>query len=264
MQGDYSEQYVHLWQNHWWWQSRHDLVLRAIRELRKRSNPVASQSETSWRILDIGCGGGVAFDDFSKFGEVYGIEPDAHLANAIPKWQDRIEQRFFDAEYTPEEPFDLVLMLDVLEHIEQDEDALISLKKILSPNGYAIITVPALMSLWSAHDEVNHHFRRYTASNLQTLLTSTGFQVHRLHYFFSWSLPLLYFRKLIAKKKDNYAVTVPPNVINGLFSTLSHFENMMRRFHVQFPLGSSLFAIVSNSETTPAAVESQSSEQVPG
>ncbi len=262
VQGDYSEQYVHLWQNHWWWQSRHDLVLRSIRELRKRSKSVEPGGDAPWRILDIGCGGGVAFDDFSKFGEVFGIEPDAHLAHAIPKWQDRIEQRFFDAEYTPEEPYDLVLMLDVLEHIEQDEDALLSLKKILRPNGHAIITVPALMSLWSAHDEVNHHYRRYTASNLQTLLTSTGFQVQQLHYFFSWSLPLLYFRKLIAKKKDNYAVTVPPKVINGLFSTLSHFENMMRRLHVQFPLGSSLFAVVKNCETSPVAEATPVSTQV--
>ena len=263
MQGDYSEQYVHLWQNHWWWQSRHDLVLKAIRARRKRSKSVQIEANKPWRILDIGCGGGVAFDDFSQFGEVYGIEPDEHLAHAIPKWEDRIEQRFFDADYAPEEPFDLVLMLDVLEHIEQDEDALLSLRKILRPDGFAIITVPALMSLWSAHDEVNHHFRRYTASNLKTLLTSTGFQVHRLHYFFSWSLPLLYFRKLIAKKKDNYAVTVPPKVINGLFSSLSNFENMMRRLHVQFPLGSSLFAIVSRSETSPEKIGSPPAGQVP-
>ncbi len=245
MQGDYSEQYIHLWKNHWWWKSRHELVMRAIRKLRKKRKA----SDEEWRLLDIGCGGGVAFDDFSRFGSISGIEPDPHLAHAIPKWEDRIEQRFFDASYVPEEKFDLVLLLDVLEHIEQDEDALLALKKILRPNGAAIITVPALMSLWSAHDEVNHHFRRYTAANLRTLLTSTGFRVERLHYFFSWSLPLMFVRKLVARKKANYSISVPRWPVNEIFKSMTNFENFLRRFHVQSPLGSSLFALVTYEDT---------------
>ncbi len=219
--------------------------MRAIRKLRKKRKA----SEEEWRLLDIGCGGGVAFDAFSRFGSVYGIEPDPHLAHAIPAWQDRIEQRFFDANYVPEEKFDLVLMLDVLEHIEQDEEALLALKTILRPNGAAIITVPALMSLWSAHDEVNHHFRRYTSANLETLLTSCGFRVEKIHYFFSWSLPLMFARKLVARKQENYSVSVPRWPLNGVFKNLTNFENFLRRFHVQSPFGSSLFALVTCDDT---------------
>lgn len=240
MQEDYSAEYLNLWKNHWWWQSRHELVMRAIRQLRK-----SRRKEASWEILDIGCGGGVAFDDFSRFGEVSGIEPDPLLAHAIPKWEPQIQQCFFNTKYQPESPFDLVLMLDVLEHIEHDEDALIALNQILSPEGFAIITVPALMSLWSAHDEVNHHFRRYTAANLETLLRSTGFKVHRLHYFFTWSLPLMFLRKFLAKKQENYSVKVPSWPMNGLFKSLSNFENLLRRFYIYLPIGSSLFAVVS-------------------
>ena len=244
MQADYSEEYIHLWKNHWWWQSRHELVMRTIRKLRKKG-----QKDRDWRILDIGCGGGVAFDDFSKYGEVYGIEPDEHLAHAIPKWKDRVEQRFFDSTYSPDEKFDLVLMLDVLEHIEFDEEALLALRKILSPKGRVIITVPALMSLWSAHDEVNHHFRRYSAANLETLLTSIGFKVHRLEYFFTWSLPLMYLRKILAREQEKYSVEVPRWPLNDVFKSMTQFENLLRKFYIQFPLGSSLLAIVSVDES---------------
>lgn len=240
MQADYSEEYIHLWRNHWWWQSRHEMVMRTIRKLRKKGD-----KDKNWRILDIGCGGGVAFDDLEKYGAVYGIEPNEHLAKAIPKWQDRIERRLFDATYQPDEKFDLVLMLDVLEHIELDEEALLALRKIVASSGRVIITVPALMSLWSAHDEVNQHFRRYTAANLETLLTSVGYKVHRLEYFFSWSLPLMYLRKALARKHENYAVTVPRWPLNSIFKSMTQFENLLRKFHIQFPLGSSLLAIVS-------------------
>lgn len=246
MQSDYSADYIHLWKHHWWWQSRHELVMRAVKKMRK-----SLDENSNFRILDIGCGGGVAFDDFSKFGDVYGIEPDEQLAHAIPQWKDRIEQRYFDATCQPEAPFDLVFMLDVLEHIEHDEDALLALRSILAPQGKVIITVPALMSLWSAHDVVNHHFRRYNAANLETLLRSTGFHVHRLDYFFTWSLPLMYLRKVLARNQESYAVKVPGWPVNGIFKSMSNFENLLRRFHIHLPIGSSLIAIVSKDESNP-------------
>ena len=242
MQANYSEQYIRLWKNHWWWQSRHELVMRTIRKLHKQ----AQVKSNSFRILDIGCGGGVAFDDVSQFGDVYGIEPDPHLAVALPHWRDRIEWRLFDNDYVPQEPFNLVLMLDVLEHIQHDEDALLHLKNVLEPGGFAIITVPALEALWSAHDEVNLHYRRYTAANLKTLLTSCGFQVRKLHYYFSWSLPLMYLRKFFAQNTASYLVDVPRWPINGAFKTISNFENLLRRFQLSMPLGSSLFVIAEN------------------
>lgn len=242
MQTDYSRQYVSLWQNHWWWQARHELVMHSIRLLRKQ----VGATDKQWRMLDIGCGGGVAFRDLSTFGDCYGLEPDPVLATAIPEYSSVIQQQPFDENYQPDEPFDLVLMLDVLEHIERDEDALLHLKKVLKEDAFAIITVPALESLWSAHDVVNKHFRRYTAGNLRTLLNSTGYHVQRLHYYFTWSLPLMYVRKLLARKEDHYSVTVPGWPVNGMFRTFSNFENLLRRFHVPMPIGSSLLAIVKN------------------
>lgn len=240
MQREYSQQYLSLWQNHWWWQARHSLVLAEIKRLRQKN----SQSDRPWRILDIGCGGGAGFQDYSQFGEVFGIEPDPELATALPEWSERIEQRCFDATYRPAEAFDLVLMLDVLEHLEHDEDALLAVQRVLRPGGFLLITVPALMSLWSVHDEMNQHFRRYTAANLRLLLQSTNYQIHKLHYFYSWSLPLMYLRKVLTKDQDGYSVSIPPWPLNGLFRRLSNVENSLHRRRLHLPLGSSLIALV--------------------
>ncbi len=63
-----------------------------------------------------------------------------------------------------------VVMLDVLEHIEDDREALTILHSLLERGGYAVLTVPALQVFWSIHDEVNRHYRRYSRRLLQQRL----------------------------------------------------------------------------------------------
>jgi hypothetical protein len=84
----YSQYYADLWRRHWWWQVRHEVVMHEL----SRMLPPVSANAIPPRILDIGCAGGVAFDDFSRFGDVRGIEPDAQLVNSTPHWRSRIEQ----------------------------------------------------------------------------------------------------------------------------------------------------------------------------
>ena len=242
MQTSYSRQYVDLWRRHWWWQSRHDRVMRKVSSLVPRN----SESSTRPQILDIGCCGGVMFDDLSNHGDVHGIEPDEGLVDAVPRWAGVVEQAFFGRDYESDRQYDLVLMLDVLEHIEDDVGALDSLRQLLVPGGAAIITVPALMSLWSAHDEANLHFRRYERPQLRRLLTSSGFNVRELHYFFGWPLPLMYARRLLAHSADDgYQVQVPPRPVNELFRALSTVERWLTSSTgVPAPLGSSLLAVV--------------------
>ncbi|HEY4328448.1 MAG TPA: methyltransferase domain-containing protein, partial [Phycisphaerae bacterium] len=109
MQSDYARQYENLWLHHWWWQSRKQFVLGHLRRL--------NAQRPFNQILDIGCGNGLFFDDLSQFGAVQGIEPDPSLVHDGPH-RRQIEIRLFDSTYLPPNPFDLILMLDVLEHIE--------------------------------------------------------------------------------------------------------------------------------------------------
>src|SRR5262245_5321274 len=114
MRADYARQYEDLWRRHWWWRARRQVVLSRLEVIYGRKATV--------RILDIGCGNGLFFEELRRFGDVRGIEPDSGLVAADGPFRDRIEVRGFDAGYLPREGEtpDWVLMLDVLEHLEDD------------------------------------------------------------------------------------------------------------------------------------------------
>jgi 2-polyprenyl-3-methyl-5-hydroxy-6-metoxy-1,4-benzoquinol methylase len=249
MQESYSTIYADLWRRHWWWRVRHELVLRTVAHLFHRDEtPPAGRT-----IFDIGCAGGVSFDDLSQYGKVYGLEPDPILVDACPQWRERIELTGFGPDYAPARQYDLVLMLDVLEHIEDDTAALGRLQHILKPGGRAILTVPALQTLWSVHDVMNRHYRRYNKTGLRRLLEASSLAVRDLQYFFIWPLGLMYLRKLLLGTKQqpgkSYTVTVPAAPVNSLFAGLSRTEQRLMWLGVRWPLGSSLLAVVERPRT---------------
>jgi SAM-dependent methyltransferase len=244
MQKAYSTLYADLWQRHWWWRVRHELVIRTVEQLLKGNNTPPPEKH----ILDIGCAGGVSFDDLSRYGEVYGLEPSPILVDTCPQWRGRIELIAFGPDYSTSRQYDLVLMLDVLEHIEDDVAALRRVRHLLKPGGHAILTVPALQSLWSMHDVVNGHYRRYSKMGLQRLSEDSGFAVCDLRYFFFWPLGLMFLRKLLCGTGQHpgksYTVTVPSALVNRLFAGFSRTEQRLMRLGVSWPLGSSLLLVV--------------------
>jgi SAM-dependent methyltransferase len=239
MQESYSTIYLDLWRRHWWWRVRHELVMRTVEQLFHGDDTPPSQRT----IFDIGCAGGVSFDDLSRYGEVYGSEPAPTLVDSCPQWRQCIELTGFGPDYSASRQYDLVLMRDVLEHIEDAAGALGNLRQLLKPGGHAILTVPALQSLWSVHDVINRHHRRYDKMDLHRLIENSGFAVCELRYFFIWPLGLMY---LGTKQRDrkSYTVTVPPAPVNRLFAGLSRTERRLMRLGVHWPLGSSLLAVV--------------------
>jgi SAM-dependent methyltransferase len=243
MQESYSTIYVDLWRHHWWWRARHELVMHTVEKLLQ--GDVTPPRERN--ILDIGCAGGVCFDDLSRYGEVYGVEPDPNLVDSCPQWRERIELTQFGSSYSTSRQYDLVLMLDVLEHIEDGAMALKQVRQLLKPGGQAILTVPALQSLWSVHDVINLHYRRYNKRGLKRLIEASGFTVRDLRYCFIWPLGLMYLRKLLLGTKQRpgkaYTVSVPFPPVNRLFVGLSRFEQRLMRFGIRWPIGSSLLAI---------------------
>jgi SAM-dependent methyltransferase len=207
-------------------------------------------------IFDIGCAGGVSFDDLSRYGEVYGSEPDPTLVDSCPRWRHCIELTGFGPNYSASRQYNLVLMLDVLEHIEDAAGALGNLRQLLKPGGHAILTVPALQSLWSVHDVVNQHHRRYDKMGLHRLIKDSGLVVRELRYFFIWPLGLMYLRKLSfgtkQRARKSYTVTVPPAPVNRLFAGISRTELKLMRLGVHWPLGSSLLAVAERPQGLPS------------
>lgn len=246
MQASYSTQYRDLWRRHWWWQSRHRLVMQTLKRV-CAADGIPTQERS---LLDIGCAGGVAFDDFSSFGNIRGVEPDSRLVDFDSRWAASVDITCFDSKYEPRHRPNIILMLDVLEHIEDDAAALESVHTLLMPGGTAILTVPALPSLWSEHDEVNLHFRRYTKGVLRERLQAAGLEIRSLRYMFGWPLGLMYARRFLAKSgKSEYSVNVPPRPINAAFRFLTFVEENVCRMVGMWPfVGSSLVAIVTRSQ----------------
>ena len=166
--------------------------------------------------------------------------------------RDRIRIVSFGPDFEDEETYDLVLMLDVLEHIKDDRGATRRLFDLLSPGGHAIITVPALPGLWSMHDIVNRHHRRYTKESLGSTLTSSGLKILKMRYMFGWVAAALVFRRLLSPPEDiteeepeesSYRVSVPPGPINASLYALCRIEELTIG-RVGLPTGSSLIALV--------------------
>jgi SAM-dependent methyltransferase len=227
---------------HWWYRARRDILADLIR--RRITLPPQA------RILEIGCGTGHNLDMLGRFGTVDAIEIDG-AARAIAS--SRLGRRVGDAPL-PDLPgiddarYDLIAVLDVVEHIADDRAALASMARKLRPGGSILITVPAFQWMWSAHDVVNHHHRRYTKKMLRRAVADAGLQLRFLSYFNSLLFPLAAASRLAGRltgKKDSDD-KLPPRPLNALFETLFKLErHAIGRF--AFPPGVSLVAIVSAS-----------------
>ena len=146
---------VRLEECHWWWLSRRAIVESIIRKL---ALPAGID------ILEAGCGTGGNLAMLSQFGNVYGMELDDVARDyAVQRKIGTVEPgKLPDPIPFPGRTFDLIVLMDVLEHLEDDSGCLKALRKRLKPGGSIVISVPALKMLWSPHDDSHHHFRRYT------------------------------------------------------------------------------------------------------
>jgi 2-polyprenyl-3-methyl-5-hydroxy-6-metoxy-1,4-benzoquinol methylase len=232
----YGEAYRELYTKHWWWRSRTEFILKTLREL--------PGSGTRNEILDIGCGDGLFFDRLAEFGNVEGVEPSPELVSKDNPHRDRIHICPFDANFQPDKRYSLVLMLDVLEHLPNPVAALRHALDLLHPDGQAIITVPAFMSLWTSHDVLNHHYTRYTKSRFRIVAEQAGFRICAERYFFHWTCPI----KLAARCVESILPSkpkppgIPATFVNSalFWLSLAEQETLTR---LPMPFGSSLMIV---------------------
>jgi SAM-dependent methyltransferase len=231
---DYGRHYRVLYERHWWWRAREAVVLRALERLRP---------EGGWRsALDVGCGDGLLLDALEAYASsVEGLEPDRNLVSEARA--KRIHVRSFDATFRPGRTYDLVLFLDVLEHIERVEPAIFHARTLLDPGGVLVVTVPAFRHLWTTHDDLNHHVTRYTRRRLLELL-SEGFEVEEARYFFRWVYPAKVAQRLVEgiRRPEPAPPEVPPAPVNAALYLLSRVEETLLR-KAPLPFGTSVLAV---------------------
>jgi SAM-dependent methyltransferase len=170
----YREQFE-LEDTHWWFEGRRAVIWALLRRVGTAGD---------LRLLDAGCGTGRNLLEFGPLGTAQGVDssPDAiefcRRRGLRAVSQGEIEELHFD-----DGAFDLILATDVLEHLKDDRAALRELRRVAAPGGRMLVTVPAYDWLWSQHDAVHHHFRRYTLAPLQERLRSTGWEPVTWSYF---------------------------------------------------------------------------------
>ncbi len=236
MDPEYGRRYRELFTSHWWWRARAQLVLEVLR----RHAPSGG-----WpAILDVGSGDGLFLDELAEFGKAEGVEPDAALVSDRMRQDGRVHVQPFDARFQPGRRYNLILFLDVLEHLRDPVAALQHATSLLAPGGTIIITVPAFRALWTAHDDWNHHVTRYTRAELAAQLAAAGLRMDEGFYFFHWLVPLkLASRALEATRAVQPGMpSVPPAPLNRLFRAISRLEaRLLTPLHL--PFGSSLLAV---------------------
>ncbi|HWZ59367.1 MAG TPA: class I SAM-dependent methyltransferase [Gemmatimonadaceae bacterium] len=239
MDPEYGRKYRELYERHWWWRAREAVIVDALR----RHPPAGGWGHGN--ILDIGCGDGLFFDRLATFGEsVQGVEPAAALVSDDPARRDRIFIGPFDERYQPGRSFRLIVMLDVLEHLDDPAGALRHALSLLDPDGVFLATVPAFRSIWTTHDDLNEHRTRYTKATMRALAAAGGLTIDRLEYFFHWTYPVKLAQRALetVTRPAPKPATVPPRPINAALQALSTAERAILA-PLQLPFGSSLLVV---------------------
>ena len=234
MDPSYTAAYAELYRTHWWWRVREGVLLDKIREL------LGNRAHDA-RILDVGCGAGLFFDALEQFGRVEGIESDPIAVAQSGRWRDRIHIGEVET-FTGGEPFDLILALDVVEHVPNPSILLRHAARLLASTGSMVITTPAFDWLWTSHDCLNHHVKRYTAGEMRALIREAGLHPIDTQYLFqSLIVPKLLVRTMEAIHRVGPSVpTIPPAPLNRALETWFRTEHAIAGW---LPFGSSVLSV---------------------
>jgi SAM-dependent methyltransferase len=240
MDRDYELQTHQAEDQHWWYRGRRTVLERVLTDLRLPARA---------RILDAGCGSGRNMVEFARHGTVTGIElSDTSVALARERGAgDVIEGSVLDMPFEADS-FDLAASLDVIEHLQDDLQALRELRRVVAPGGSLLVTVPAYQWLWSGHDEINHHFRRYTRRSLQRIGEQAGWHQVRTTYFNSLLLPAAILLRVLDRfsrktTESSLDLWVPPAPVNWLLERPLALEAAMIGRGGRIPAGLSLLAV---------------------
>jgi SAM-dependent methyltransferase len=225
---------------HWWFTARRSIIRKMLRSL---------DLAVPARILDVGCGTGGNLPMLSEFGEVTGMEMNkgaAAMARTRGMWPV-VEGSLPDQVPTLDGQFDLILLADVLEHIDNDTASLRTLSSLLVPGGYLVLTVPAFPFLWSQHDIAHHHKRRYVSSTLRSAITAAHLRVLKLSYYNTWLFPAVAAARLIERvvPRKGYIANgmhLPSPAINRVLEGIFSSEGWFLKWGYM-PFGVSLLAI---------------------
>jgi len=240
MDRDYELQTHQAEDRHWWYRGRRTVLEGVIAELGLGEGA---------RILDAGCGSGRNMVELARHGTVTGVElSETSVTLARERGAGEVISGSVLETPFPDNSFELAVSLDVIEHLEDDLTALKELRRTVVPGGSLLVTVPAYQWLWSGHDEINHHHRRYTRRSLLRVAKEAGWHQARTTYFNSLLLPAAIVLRVLDRlsskpTESSLDLWVPPEPLNWVLERPLAIEAALIKRGVRIPAGLSLLAV---------------------
>jgi SAM-dependent methyltransferase len=228
---------------HWWFASRRAICDHILDRISLAPDAA---------ILEPGCGTGGNFAMLARRGKVFAMDSDESALSFAASRKIAILARGSLPAQIPfgDTRFDLAVLTDVVEHLDDPEGSLHAVQARLKAHGWLLVTVPALPWLWSEHDLTHHHRRRFRAPELRRMVTDAGFTVTYLSYYNFILFPAIAMVRLTGKilgrdtraGNGHHDLAMPPAWVNRvllrLFSSERHLVGTL-----YIPIGVSLIAL---------------------
>jgi len=238
MKEELYETFYKIENRHWWFLARKSVIASLL-------DRWLSLNKGSL-VCDVGCGTGSILEYLSARYTACGVD-NSSLAVQFCSMRGltNVSKGTVDDLAHGGQRFDLITFFDVIEHIEDDVEVLKKAFGLLRNGGHVLITVPAFQFLWSKHDEINEHKRRYTTKELAQKLQSVGFEVRRISYYNTILFPAAVLSRVFSKAlrcSTSGELKVPPAVVNKILFSLFSLERFFLP-HVPFPFGLSIVCL---------------------
>ena len=239
------EQFYEVEREHWWFAGMRALNRAMLKQLQIGTDGYAT------RCLDVGCGTGLWTKELETFGQTCGLDvaPEAmHFCRK--RGIDRLVRGTAGRLPFRADSYGLITAIGVIEHLDDEKGFLSELCRVCRPGGYILLLTSAFSFLWSRHDEIVHHKRRYTRGQMGRLLSASGFEVVRNTYVNMFLLfPILVFRLLrrivgvpAGLENESPDVFMPGSLMNELLYAILRVETRLLHF-MSFPFGVGVLAI---------------------
>lgn len=242
MTPEYYKEYYHLERSNWWFTARLEMLKSQVKTLFPNRNDL--------KILNIGVATGATSVMLEEFGTVKSVEYDEVCYQFVKeKLNIDIDQGTILALTFADNSYDLVCAFDVVEHVEDDKLAVSEMIRVCKSNGFVFVTVPAFMDLWSKHDEINYHFKRYTNKTLFPLFPTSKGNIHYHSYFNTLLFIPIYLVRFISNKFPNLFKRdgsgsdhsmFELGFLNKVLHQLFYAENVFLKNKMKLPFGVSL------------------------
>jgi SAM-dependent methyltransferase len=242
MKQQFAMQYTSLEGWHWWFRGRQRILESVLRRELDAGQPI-------W-IASVGCGPAEGLQWLTQFagpqGKIVGVDVEPLHARCIPPQVAYVVGKLEAAPFVSGS-FDVVLALDVLEHLDNDADGLYGAARMVKAGGFLVVTVPALPSLWGSQDIISHHRRRYTKATLLRTFERAGLPAPRVNYFNTFLFPpvaaMRWTRRALGKAtraRSDFDDTRPGLINDVLASVFAAESHIVPR--IPLPVGVSLLA----------------------